>query len=77
MRADGLPLPTNSHIADGILHIRNVDASAAGDYSCLGLSVPGRSTLFTANTRLEVLGESLSPVDDFLAVFAAIVEALG
>ena len=57
-------MPADKEIRDGELIIRNVQPSAAGEYSCVGLSTSG-SILFRAATRLEVVGTwSLSTLFD-------------
>ena len=57
-------MPADKEIRDGELIIRNVQPSAAGEYSCVGLSTSG-SILFSAATRLEVVGTwSLSTLFD-------------
>lgn len=58
VRTDGGEMPADKDIRDGVLYIRNVQEDAAGVYSCIGLSASG-SMLFSASTRLEVVGNYL------------------
>ena len=48
-----------TEIINGVLYIRNVQQSQAGDYSCVGKS-RGNDRLFSATTRLEVIGKYCS-----------------
>lgn len=61
IRSDGGSLPVDRDIRDGVLYIRNVQPSAAGVYSCIGVSRQG-TQIFSADRRLEVVGKFQSVV---------------
>lgn len=69
VRSDGKDMPVSKENRDGVLYIRNVQPEAAGEYSCIGLSSTSGTELFSAATRLEVVGNSPSnnqPFNPFL-----------
>lgn len=72
VRSDGGEMPADKDIRDGELLIRNVQTDAAGEYSCIGLSASG-TVLFSAATRLEVVGKSFIRSYDLMLFFSTLV----
>lgn len=56
IRSDNSSLPPDSYVRGASLFINNAEPSAAGEYTCIGISSTG-NVLFTHKAHLKVTGK--------------------
>lgn len=56
IRSDNSSLPPDSYVRGASLFINNAEASAAGEYTCIGISSSSGTVLFTHKALLKVTG---------------------